>query len=67
MRQAAKRSSFPYMRSRRGQASTEYLLLLCTVLCMSLLTGTFLAKYGKELTDRMADRLLDAAIQLSRP
>ncbi len=51
----------------RGQASTEYLLLLCTVLCMSLLTGTFLAKYGRDLTDRMADKLLDAAIQLSRP
>ncbi|MDX6769134.1 MAG: hypothetical protein SF051_06350 [Elusimicrobiota bacterium] len=52
---------------RRGQASTEYLLLLCTVLCMSLLTGSFLARYGRELTDRMAEKLLDAALELSRP
>lgn len=55
------------MRSRRGQASVEYLLLLCTVLCMSLLTGSFLAKYGRDLTDRMAEKLLDAAIQLAQP
>jgi uncharacterized protein (UPF0333 family) len=55
------------MRSRRGQASVEYLLLLCTVLCMSLLTGAFLAKYGRTLVDSMADKLLDAAIQLAQP
>lgn len=55
------------MRSRRGQASVEYLLLLCTVLCMSLLTGTFLAKYGRELVDHMAAKLLDAAILLAQP
>lgn len=55
------------MRGRRGQAAVEYLLLLCSVLCMSLLTGGFLARYGRELTDRMAEKLLDAAIQLSQP
>lgn len=55
------------MRSRRGQASVEYLLLLCSVLCVSLLTGSFLAKYGRDLTDQMAAKLLDAAIQLAQP
>jgi uncharacterized protein (UPF0333 family) len=53
--------------SRRGQASVEYLLLLCTVLCVSLLTGAFLAKYGRTLIDSVAEKLLDAAIQLAQP
>ena len=51
---------------RRGQASVEYLLLLCAVLTVTVLTGSFLARYGRELSDVMAEKLLDAAIELSR-
>lgn len=53
--------------SRRGQASVEYMLLLCTVLTMALLTGSFLAKYGRELVDRAAEKVLAAAITLALP
>ncbi|MEK7747398.1 MAG: hypothetical protein AAB576_12100 [Elusimicrobiota bacterium] len=53
--------------SRRGQASVEYMMLLCMVLCMALLTGAFLAKYGRELADSVALKLLEAAITLAMP
>lgn len=52
---------------RRGQATVEYMFLLCTVLCMSLMAGTFLAKYGRELLDDIATKLLEAAITLAMP
>lgn len=55
------------MRPRRGQASVEYMFLLCTVTCMALLTATFMAKYGRDLADRVALMLLDAALQLAMP
>lgn len=53
--------------TRRGQATVEYMLLLCTVLCMALLTGTFLAKYGRDLVDSIALKLLEAAFTLAMP
>lgn len=43
------------------------MLLLCTVLTMALLTGSFLAKYGRELVDRAAEKVLSAAITLALP
>ena len=52
---------------RRGQATVEYMMLLCTVLCMALLTGTFLSKFGKDLLDDIAVKLLEAAITLAMP
>ena len=53
--------------ARRGQASVEYMMLLCMVVCMALLTGAFLAKYGRELADSVASKLLEAAIALAMP
>lgn len=51
----------------RGQATVEYMLLLCTVLFMALLTGTFLNKFGRDLLDDIALKVLDAAITLAMP
>ena len=54
-------------RSRRGQASVEYMMLLCTVTCMALLTGTVLNKYGRDLLDDIAFKVLEAAITMAMP
>ena len=51
----------------RGQASVEYMLLLCTVTCVVLLTGTFLSKFGTSLVDDIGTKLLEAAITLAMP
>ena len=56
-----------YRMSRRGQASVEYMLLLCAVLTMALLTGAFLAKFGRGLVDKMAEKLFEAVIILALP
>lgn len=53
--------------SRRGQASVEYMLLLCAVLTMALLTGAFIAKFGRDMADRMAEKVLEAVIVLALP
>ena len=53
--------------ARRGQASVEYMMLLCMVVCLALLTGAFLAKYGRDLADSVASKLLEAAITLAMP
>ena len=53
--------------SRSGQASVEYMLLLCTVTCVVLLTGTFLSKFGTSLVDDIGTKLLEAAITLAMP
>ncbi len=42
-------------------------MLLCAVLTVSVMTGTFLSRYGQDLTDQMAERLLEAALQLAAP
>lgn len=54
-------------RSRRGQASVEYLLLLCSTLTVTVMTGTFLQKYGPALTERLIDRIATAATLLASP
>jgi uncharacterized protein (UPF0333 family) len=51
----------------RGQATVEYMLLLCTVLVMALMTGAFINKFGRSLLDDLAMKLLDAAITLAMP
>jgi hypothetical protein len=43
------------------------MMLLCTVLCMALLTGTFLTRFGRDLLDDIAVKLLEAAITLAMP
>lgn len=43
------------------------MLLLCTVVTMALLTGTFINKFGKDLLDDMALKVLEAAITLAMP
>lgn len=53
--------------SRRGQASVEYMMLLCMVLCLALMTGAFISKYGRDLADRVAVYILESAIQLAMP
>jgi uncharacterized protein (UPF0333 family) len=53
--------------NRRGQASVEYMMLLCMVVCMALMTGAFIAKYGRDLADSVAEKLLEAAIALAMP
>ncbi len=55
------------MRRFRGQATVEYMLLLCTVTCVALLVGTALNKFGTELLDQLAEKLLEAAITLAMP
>lgn len=45
----------------------EYMLLLCAVLFMAVMTGAFLAKYGRELADRVAVKMLEAALVLALP
>lgn len=53
--------------SRRGQATVEYMFLLCTALCMTLMAGAFLNKFGRDLLDDLAMKLLEAAITLAMP
>jgi uncharacterized protein (UPF0333 family) len=50
---------------RRGQASVEYLLLLCSMVAISCLVGYFLKNYMNVLVDRISDRLLDAVVRLA--
>lgn len=51
----------------RGQASVEYMLLLCTVLVTALMTGAFISRFGRSLLDDLAVKLLEAAITLAMP
>lgn len=51
----------------RGQASVEYMLLLSTVLVMALMTGAFISKFGRDLLDDIAMKVLEAAITLAMP
>lgn len=60
-------SLYSEVMSRRGQASVEYMLLLCAVVTMALLTGAFIAKFGRDAADRMAEKVLDAVIVLALP
>lgn len=51
----------------RGQATVEYMLLLCTVVTVALLTGTFINKFGRDLLDDIAMKVLEAAISMGMP
>jgi hypothetical protein len=52
---------------RRGQSTTEYMLLLCSVVMVAALAGGAIQKYLPQLTERLLDAILSAAIQLASP
>ncbi|MBI3552465.1 MAG: hypothetical protein HY077_08090 [Elusimicrobia bacterium] len=51
----------------RGQSSVEYVLLLSSVLVVIDIVGLTLSRYGRDLTTRVLDRAMDAAIDLASP
>jgi uncharacterized protein (UPF0333 family) len=51
--------------SRRGQASVEYLLLLCSMLTVTCIVGYFLQHYMDRLVNVIGERLLNAMITLA--
>lgn len=53
------------MRSRRGQALVEYLLLLCSVMLVALTIGALLQRRAPELADRLFTSILNAAITVA--
>ncbi|NNN06467.1 MAG: class III signal peptide-containing protein [Elusimicrobia bacterium] len=52
-------------RSRRGQASVEYLLLLCSMVTVACLVGYFLRNYVDVLVDKIGGKILDAVFTLA--
>ncbi len=52
-------------RDRRGQASMEYMLILCTMVTVACVTGYFLKDYAGTLIDRVTDKILDAIVVLA--
>ncbi|MCX5795228.1 MAG: hypothetical protein NTY77_07035 [Elusimicrobia bacterium] len=56
------------MRGRRpGQNTTEYFLLLCSMLVVFGLVGSFLKSYIPKLMDHAFELILDAALNLALP
>jgi uncharacterized protein (UPF0333 family) len=53
--------------SRRGQASVEYMMLICMVVVLALTLGAAISKYGTTLLDSVGDKILDAMISLAMP
>jgi hypothetical protein len=51
--------------SRRGLASVEYMLLLCSMLTITCLTGYFLKNYADVLVDKITDKIMDAFFLLA--
>ena len=47
-------------RAQRGQASVEYMLLLCTVVTLVCLSGYFLKNYADVLVEKIGDKILNA-------
>lgn len=46
-------------------ASVEYMLLLCSMLTITCLTGYFLKGYVGILVDKVTDRIMDAVFTLA--
>ena len=46
-------------------ATVEYMLLLCSMLTVTCLTGYFLKDYAGVLVDKVTDRILAAAFSLA--
>ena len=51
--------------SRRGVASVEYMLLICSMLTVTCLTGYFLKNYAGVLVDKITDKIMDAVFILA--
>ena len=47
-------------RARRGQASIEYMLLLCSMVTIACIVGYFLKNYADVLVDKIGEKILDA-------
>jgi hypothetical protein len=45
-------------------ASVEYMLLICSMLTVTCITGYFLKNLTSSLVDRVADKILETALQL---
>jgi uncharacterized protein (UPF0333 family) len=52
---------------RRGQSTVEYIMLLCMCVLLVLMVGAFVAKFGAQLLDVLADRIIDAVLTLAMP
>ena len=46
-------------------ATVEYMLLLCSMLTVTCLTGYFLKDYAAVLVDKVTDKILEAAFSLA--
>lgn len=47
-------------------ASVEYMLVICSMLTVTCLTGYFLKNYSDTLVDKITDMILNAAFSLGR-
>ena len=54
-------------RGRRGQSTTEYMMLLCAVVALAAISGGAIQKYLPQVTERLLDAILSAALQLASP
>jgi hypothetical protein len=50
---------------RRGQATVEYLMLVCVTMVLISLVGYALKRYGDVLIDKVGEKLLDTAIGIA--
>ena len=64
MRPGRPRATFPYMSRRRGQASVEYLLLLCSMVMVAGIVGNFLIRYSDLVVQRIEREMSDAVSTL---
>jgi hypothetical protein len=54
-------------RLRKGQNTTEYFLLMCAMLAVFGLVGSFIKDYIPKLMDRAFEMIVDAALSLALP
>jgi uncharacterized protein (UPF0333 family) len=52
-------------RGRRGQATVEYLLLVCSMITIACVVGYFLKNYTDVLVDKVGGKILDAIVILA--
>lgn len=53
--------------SSRGQNTVEYMLLLCLMVTVTMVTATFLKKYMPQLTEQLLELIIDTAIEMASP
>lgn len=54
-------------RARKGQASVEYLLLICSIVVLIELSGLALKHYMPQLIERVFESITDAVLTLASP